>query len=166
MPELKPAEVDFDSYIGAYDLHSYTAVFDSMDGSGYTLSDAERRMETWAKWAHARNKPFFLSEFGTMAYGWGHVDLGPACYQSGLKNASLVLRGINAGVDGFNRWSLQIAATWMGNGRTGAYLGPRIKTDFSNTFTPQPNAYYQFDTLSLFVNYRVSRNQRESTVSK
>lgn len=149
LPELKSSDVDFDSYVGAYDLHSYTCVFDSMS-DGYTLTEAERRMAAWAQWAHARNKPFFLSEFGTMGYGWGHVDAGPACYQSGLKNASLVVRGINAGVDGFNRWSFtnrgdldgqwQLLRTW------------NLERDkLLDAFTPQPNAYYQFAILSRFL---------------
>ncbi len=149
LPELKPAEVDFDPFVGAYDLHSYTAVFDSMS-DGYSLSEAERRMADWAQWAHAKHKPFFLSEFGTMAFGWGHVDGGPACYQSGLKNASLVVRGINAGVDGFNRWSFtnrgdldgqwQLVRTWDID-----------RNRLLDSFTPQPNAYYQFAMLSRFV---------------
>lgn len=149
LPKLNPAEIDFDDYIGAYDLHSYDAVFDSM-GWGYSLIEAERRMGEWAEWAHARNKPFFLSEFGTMAYGRGHNDAGPACYQSGLKNASLVVRGINAGVDGFNRWSFtnrgdldgqwQLVRTW-----------DTAKNQLLDTFSPQPNAYYQFAMLSRFL---------------
>ena len=149
LPELKPEEIDFDSCIGAYDLHSYNAVFDSM-GWGYNLTEAERRMRQWAEWAHARNKPFFISEFGTMAYGRGHNDAGPACYQSGLKNASLVVRGINAGVDGFNRWSFtnrgdldgqwQLVRTWDVDGN-----------QLLDTFSPQPNAYYQFALLSRFL---------------
>ena len=149
LPDLKPAEVDFDAYIGAYDLHSYNAVMDSMNGS-YNLTEAEQRMERWARWAHARNKPFFLSEFGTMAFGWGHEDAGPSCYQSGLKNASLIVRGINAGVDGFNRWSFtnrgdldgqwQLVRTWdIDNNR------------LLDAFPPQPDAYYQFAMLSRFL---------------
>jgi hypothetical protein len=149
LPDLKPAEVDFDAYIGAYDLHSYNAVMDSMDGS-YNLTEAEQRMARWARWAHARNKPLFLSEFGTMAFGWGHEDAGPACYQSGLKNASLIVRGINAGVDGFNRWSFtnrgdldgqwQLVRTWdIDNNR------------LLDAFPPQPTAYYQFAMLSRFL---------------
>ena len=149
LPNLKPAAVDFDAYIGAYDLHSHTAVLDSMDGS-YNLSEAEKRMSRWADWAHAHNKPFFLSEFGTMAFGWGNEDVGPACYQSGLKNASLVVRGINAGVDGFNRWSFtnrgdldgqwQLVRTWdIDHNR------------LLDAFAPQPNTYFQFAMLSRFL---------------
>ncbi len=149
LPELTPAEVDFDAYIGAYDLHSYNGVFDSMPGE-YSLTEAERRMSQWAEWARARNKPFFISEFGTMAFGWGHTDAGPACYQSGLKNASLVVRGINAGVDGFNRWSFtnrgdldgqwQLVRTWDSD-----------RDKLLDTFAPQPNAYYQFAMLSRYL---------------
>jgi hypothetical protein len=152
LPKLNPADIDFDAYIGAYDLHSYSAVFDSFigGGDGYTLSDAEQRMTCWAQWAHSRNKPLFLTEFGTMAYGWGHWDEGPACYQSGLKNASLVVRGINAGVDGFNRWSFtnrgdldgqwQLVRTWNID-----------QNKLLDSFTPQPNAYYQFAMLSRYL---------------
>lgn len=149
LPVLRPDDVDFDAYVGAYDLHSYDAVFDSM-GWGYNLTEAERRMRQWAEWAHQRNKPFFLSEFGTMAYGRGHCDAGPACYQSGLKNASLVVRGINAGVDGFNRWSFtnrgdldgqwQLVRTW-----------DTAKDQLLAKFSPEPNAYFQFAMLSRFL---------------
>ena len=152
LPEFNPAEVDFDAYIGAYDLHSYDAVFDSFNSGQdyYSLSEAERRMGQWAQWAHSRNKPFFISEFGTMSFGWGHNDVGPACYQSGLKNASLVVRGINAGVDGFNRWSFtnrgdldgqwQLVRTW-----------DIEHNKLLDAFSPQPNAYYQFAMLSRYL---------------
>lgn len=146
--DYKPAQVDFDQYLGAYDLHSYSSVFDPMRGQ--TLSKTERQMADWAQWAHSKNKPFFLSEFGTMGYGWGHVDGGPASYQSGLKNASLVIRGINVGVDGFNRWSFtnrgdldgqwQLVRTWDVD-----------RNRLLDKFTPQPNAYYQFAMLSRFL---------------
>jgi hypothetical protein len=148
LPPLIPTRIDFDAWIGAYDLHSYNAVFDSMFGS-YNLSEAELRMAKWAEWAHARGKPFFLSELGTMAFGWGNEDAGPASYESGLKNASLVVRGINAGVDGFNRWSFtnrgdldgqwQLVRTWDVDARR-----------LLDRFEPQPNAYYQYAMLSRF----------------
>jgi hypothetical protein len=150
LPELDPAKVDFDAYAGAYDFHSYNAVFDAMPYVGYTLAEAEKRLNAWARWAHERNKPLFLSEFGTMAYGWGGTDLAPACYMSGLKNASLVVRGINAGMDGFNRWSFanrgdldgqwQLVQTWDID-----------QNKLLDKFEPQPNAYYQFAMLSRFL---------------
>jgi hypothetical protein len=84
-----------------------------------------------------------------MAFGWGNRDSGPASYEAGLKNASLVVRGINAGVDGFNRWSFtnrgdldgqwQLVRTWDID--AGKLL---------ERFEPQPNAYYQYAMLSRF----------------
>ena len=57
------------------------------------------------KLAHREGKPVFLSEFGTMAYGWVPDKPGPSCPQSALAGSELVIRLANAGVDGFNRWS-------------------------------------------------------------
>jgi hypothetical protein len=150
-PYLPPFEAEkavFDPYVGAYDFHSYDAVFDSM-GGGSTLAENERRLEGWAKFVHAKDKALFLSELGTMGYGWGNDDDAMASYQSGLKNASLIVRGINAGVDGFNRWSFtnrgdldgqwQLVRTWDID-----------KNALLDTFTPQPNAYYQYAMLTRF----------------
>jgi hypothetical protein len=67
-----------------------------------------------------------------------------------LKNASLVVRGINAGVDEFNRWSFtnrgdldgqwQLVRTWD--------VDRNVLLD---SFAPQPNAYYQFAMLARFL---------------
>lgn len=148
LPELEPANIDFDPHIGAYDLHSYNAYFDGIS-FGYPLSVAEKRLEQWAKWAHDRGKPMFLSELGTMAFGFQGKEPGPGVYESGLKDAALVVRGLRAGVDGFNRWSFvnrgdldgqwQLVDTWdIDEGK--------IKAQFS----PHPNTYYLFGILSRF----------------
>ena len=50
---------------------------------GYPLSVAEKRLADWAQWAHARSKPLFISEFGTMAFGWRTTIPGPAATKSG-----------------------------------------------------------------------------------
>ena len=148
LPTFDASKAVFDPYVGAYDFHSYDAVFDSI-GGGTTLSEAEKYLAGWAKFAHAKDKALFLSELGTMGYGWGNDDAAPACYMSGLKNASLVVRGINAGVDGFNRWSFtnrgdldgqwQLVRTWdIDNNK------------LLENFTPQPNAYYQYAMLTRY----------------
>jgi hypothetical protein len=116
---------------------------------GYPLREAENRLRDWVKWAHDRNKPFLLSELGTMLFGWGNEDTGPSSYEAGLKDAGLVVRGLNAGVDGFNRWSFtnrrdldgqwQLVDTWdIDAGRLLA------------EFRPRPNAYYLYGLLSRF----------------
>lgn len=148
LPPFDSSLTAFNPYVGACDFHSYDAVFDSM-AQGESLTEVEQHLADWSSWAHAKDKPLFLSELGTTSYGRGGDDSGPACYQSGLKNASLIVRGINAGVDGFNRWSFvnrgdldgqwQLVRTWdIDNNR------------LLENFTPQPNAYYQYAMLSRF----------------
>ncbi len=151
LPRLDPSKLGFESSLGAYDLHSYTAVFDDMQAKdSYPIREAEQRLAEWAKYAHDRGKPLFLSELGTMGFGWGRRHPGPGSYDSGLKDASLVVRGINAGVDGFNRWSFtnrgdldgqwQLVDTWDPDANR---LLPQ--------FNPHPNTYFQFGLLSRFI---------------
>ena len=47
LPELKPEKIDFDEFIGAYDLHSYYARFDWAATEGYPLAAAEKRLAAW-----------------------------------------------------------------------------------------------------------------------
>ena len=67
MPPLEPQRFDLLDLLGAYDFHSYDESFD-------WLSNGHGRFDrTTADWAAGRTagKPLFLSEFGTMANGWG-----------------------------------------------------------------------------------------------
>jgi hypothetical protein len=147
LPELKPEKVDFDEFIGAYDLHSYYAGFDWYPGSGYTLGTAEQHLGDWRKWSADRGKPLFLSELGTMIYGWRGTDPGPSTWEAAIKDAELVVRALNVGVDGFNRWSFvnrgdldgvwQMLDTWDPQAKA---LRPNI--------TPRPNAYFVYGLIS------------------
>ena len=65
----------------------------------------QSRLADWANWAHKQDKPLFLSELGTVLYGTETGHPGPGTYEAALQNAELVVRGMNVGVDGFNRWS-------------------------------------------------------------
>jgi hypothetical protein len=99
---------EFDKFIGAYDTHTYQVI-------------GEQRWKVlaqWSEWAHARKKPFFLSEFG-IDPPWGDR---PKSYPAVLLAAETVLYGLSVGVDGFNRWSFlnrgdldghwQLVRTW------------------------------------------------------
>ncbi len=148
LPALEPQKIDFDDLIGAYDLHSYWANFDGREG-GYSLSVAEKRLADWAAWAHARRKPLFLSELGTMAFGWKDDHPGPGSYEAGLKDAELVIRAMNAGVEGFNRWSYvnrgdldgqwQLVDTWDRQGKK-----------LLASFRPHANTYFLYGLLARF----------------
>lgn len=147
LPKLDPAEIDFDPFIGAYDLHSYYARFDWQSTNGYPLTEAEQRLAEWAKWAHERGKPLFLSELGTMVFGWNGSHPGPSTFEAALKDAELVVRGLNLGVDGFNRWSFinrgdldghwEMIATWDEQSQS-----------LRKEFTPKPNSYFVYGLIS------------------
>jgi hypothetical protein len=149
LPEPQPAGYDFEPFIGAYDLHTYGVAFDGMGCGEMQLSGAEYRLWQWSGYAHERRKPFFLSELGTSIYGTHGRDPGPGIYESALKDAALVVRGIRAGVDGFNRWSMlnrgdldgqwQLVDTWD-------FDENRLRT----VFTPHPNSYYLYGLMSRF----------------
>jgi hypothetical protein len=111
-PTLDPTKIDFAPYVGAIDIHTYRAPNASLS----------RILGDWARWAHGQGKPFFVSELGDMSLGWRADNPGPRSYEAVLSNAEKILRGLNAGVDGFNRWSFlnrgdldgqwQLVRTW------------------------------------------------------
>ncbi len=149
LPEFNREKIDFDSLVGAYDLHSYYAGFDWLPKEGYPLAQAEKRLADWAAWSRSHGKPLFLSELGTMVFGWRGRNPGPGSYESALKDAELVIRGMAAGVDGFNRWSFinrgdldgqwQLIDTW-----------DMEQKKLVKTPLPHPNAFYVFGLLSRF----------------
>ena len=95
LPVFDPAKIDFDQYIGAYDIHSYQG-----------MDEAKQQiLEQWADWANKHNKPLFLSELGDMRIGWKDTNPGPKSFKAALSNAESILRGMAAGVGAFNRWS-------------------------------------------------------------
>jgi hypothetical protein len=147
LPERKPENVDFDEFIGAYDLHSYFAGFDWHPGGGYPLAIAEKRLTDWRKWSAERGKPLFLSELGTMIYGWGGDNAGPSSWEAAIKDAELVVRALNLGVDGFNRWSFVNRGDLDGVWQMIDTWDPQRKI-LRKTITPRPNAYFVYGLIS------------------
>jgi hypothetical protein len=146
-PPSVPTGVDYLDRLGAYDYHDYGADFDFRT-QGH-IAAQEKNAAFWVRRAHGEQKPVFLSEFGTMAYGWFPDQPGPSCPQSALAASELVLRLANAGVDGFNRWSFlnrgdldgqwQLVDTW-----------DRQKKKLLADFPPHPNSYFCLGLLSRF----------------
>ncbi len=146
-PASAPGKFDFLSTLGAFDFHDYGADFDYRS-HGHTAQQ-ERNAALWTKYAHAQGKPLFLSEFGTMAYGWVPDLPGPSCPQAVLAGSELVVRMLNCGVDGMNRWSFlnrgnldgqwQFVDTWDRKGQ-------KLLRDF----VPHPNSYFCLGLLSRF----------------
>ena len=152
-PALEPEKIDFNHVAGAYDIHCYYSRYDWTPLGelpvDLPLSLVESRLADWAGWAHQRGKPFFLTELGSMVFGWRGRDPGPNTFPASLKDAELVLRGLNAGVDGFNRWSFinrgdldgqwQMIETWDAD-----------RGRLRERFYPKPNSYFVYGLLTRF----------------
>ncbi len=133
---------EIQDYVGGYDIHVWMGINES----------EERDLAGWAKWAHEQNKPFFLSEIGDARLGGLHYSssAGPRSYQTTLSLAEIVLRGINAGVDGFSRWSFlnrgdidgqfQLIRTW-----------DMEKKRHLKDVEPEPVPYFGFAMLTRFM---------------
>lgn len=109
------------------DFHCYNAIFDrdidEFKGKWfYSLSEAAKRMRRYSASCQAQGKGFYLTEFGTMAHGYGFDSGNPASAKSVLKDTALVIEALNAGVDGLCNWSFcnrgdvdgqwQLVETW------------------------------------------------------
>lgn len=149
LPPQGHKKVDFHNVVGAYEVHGWFTQFDWRKGGFYRMSEARMRIADWVKMAHGRGKPFFLSELGTTHHGWRATDLGPGNHESSIQNAELIVRCLNVGVDGFNRWSFtnrgnldgqfQLIDTW-----------DRKNNKLLEHFTPHQNAYSVYGLLSRF----------------
>jgi hypothetical protein len=140
LPVFDAAKIDFDEYIGAYDIHSYQGI------------DAEKQkiVEDWVKWAREHNKPLFLSEIGDMRLGWKDSNPGPKSFATALSNAESVLRGLSAGVSAFNRWSFtnrgdldgqfQLIRTWDIENKK-----------YYDKIEVEPEAFYGYGIITRFM---------------
>ena len=124
-PELS-VEPWFESFQDV-DFHCYNAILDrdveKFQGKHfYSLSEAVKRMQRYSASCRAHGKGFYLTEFGTMAHGYGFDSANPASTNSVLKDTALVLEALNSGVDGLCNWSFcnrgdidgqwQLVETW------------------------------------------------------
>jgi hypothetical protein len=154
LPPFDSTKLDFDAYLGAYDIHSYQGVD----------AKAQETLAAWANWAHARNKPFFLSEMGNMKLGWGKNNPGPRTFAAALSNAESVIRGIRAGVDGFNRWSFTNRGDLDGQWQLIRTWDMQKKAYFTKV-TPEPVAYYGYAMMTRFLPKHSSRISDEIEAS-
>jgi hypothetical protein len=140
LPVFDASKIDFDEYIGAYDIHSYQGI----DAKKQTI------VENWAKWAKEHGKPLFLSEIGDMRLGWKDTNPGPKSFSAALSNAESVLRGMSSGVSGFNRWSFtnrgdldgqwQLIRTW-----------DIANQKYFDNIEPEPVAFYGYGIITRFM---------------
>ena len=140
LPPFDETKIDFDMYVGAYDIHSYDGIYNK----------GEKIISDWVKWAGSKNKPFFLTEFGNMGLGWGTDNPGPKTFKAALSNASDVIVCMNLGVDGFNRWSFTNRGDMDGQWQLVQTFDRQSKT-YTHDVTRENEAYYSFAMLSRFL---------------
>jgi len=140
MPPFDPEKLDFSEYLGAIDIHSYHGV----------THEGEENLRNWAEWAHRQGKPFLLTEYGNMNLGWGGDDPNQKSFDAAISNACDVIRGLRAGVDGFNRWSFTNRGNLDGQWQLVQTFDRNSKTYFTE-INPEPEAYYGFGIISRFL---------------
>lgn len=143
-PEKKVAECL--PLVGAVDMHTYLDDFRFLPVGE---SGPEKLLGKWTALANAAGKPFFLTEIGCMRFGWYSDSPAPGGYAANLANAEIILRGLAAGVEGFNRWSFtnrgdidgqwQLIDTW-----------DRANDCLLPAFTPHNPAHALFALLTRF----------------
>lgn len=133
--------------LGAYDFHDYSLKLDA--DSGGSMKKQVSDFSTWAKFAHDHGKPLFITEFGSADYPAPPDDPRPNSPQSVLAAGEFVIRGANAGVDGFNRWSFLNRGDLDGQWQYVNTWDARQKKLLPE-FTPHANNYFGVGLLSRF----------------
>ncbi len=140
LPVFDSAKIDFDQYIGAYDIHSYQG----MDSAKQEI------LRQWVVWAGKHNKPLFLSEMGDMRIGWKDTNPGPKSFAAALSNAETVLRGLAAGASAFNRWSFTNRGDLDGQWQLIKTFDTENKKYFSK-IDVEPEAFYGYGIITRFI---------------
>jgi hypothetical protein len=158
MPVFDEKKMVFASYLGSFDIHSYDGV----------TTEGEANLKRWAEWAHGQNKPFFLTEYGNMKLGFGGDNPGQKSFDAALSNATDVIRGLRAGVDGFNRWSFTNRGDLDGQWQLIQTFDRKTKK-YLAVVKPEKEAYYGFGIISRFLSKYSSTvfcmvNQNDSVI--
>ena len=149
LPELEPGKIDFDEFIGAYDLHSYYCAT-SIGAARAGDTRCESPNSAWRRGgsgAPNEESRCFSLRWAPWSMAGARTTQAPAPGRASIQNAELVVRALNLGVDGFNRWSFlnrgdldgvwQMVDTW--DAKQGALL---------KTFRPRPNPYFTYGLIS------------------
>jgi len=140
MPPFEEEKLVFAPYLGSIDIHSY-------DGA---TAEGEATLKQWTDWAHAQNKPFFITEYGNMKLGWGNDNPAQKSFEAALSNANDVIRAFRAGADGVNRWSFTNRGDLDGQWQLIHTFDRETKTYLSK-IKPENEAYFGFGIISRFL---------------
>lgn len=144
--KLEEMGLGFASHVGAFDCHVYRYRFDHAPPVHHvptiTLSElATDYLHPHVAYARAQGKPFFLTELGCMYYGKSNFGdrRGPARHETLIAEAELIVRALNAGVDGFLKWGYLFSPRET-------HGGYQLLNTADGSYTRQPN-YYGYASL-------------------
>ena len=145
---------DADPFIRAYCMHTYRARFDWAAESANNATRPMSRlidecMAPYCAYAHARGKPYLVTEHGMFHYGWSSGDpAGVARHDNALLEAELVVRSLACGVDGMLRWA------WLNPGDVDGWW--QLLDTVGGEDRPLTDPYYSYGTLMRFVEPRAA----------
>ena len=152
-----PATFTFNNQLGGYDVHSYNAKFDWYKPEGVggfdPIETTLKYFKRYSDHAQSEGKPFMVSEYGTFVYGFSvGNNASMSSRDAVLKDAELLIRSMNIGVNGFNKWSFinrgdldgqwQLIDTWDIEKR---------KSLPADQIKPHENSYNAFALLSRYL---------------
>jgi len=150
IPHMVKMGADPDPHIEAYCMHHYLSHFDWDKVSNAHLGAEpiskmiEERLNVYKDYAHAKGKPFLMTEVGTMHYGWDRGDnAGIARHDNVLLETEFILRGLDKGIDGALRWA------WLNPGDQDGWWQLIETVDGSDK--PLLDPFYGYTTLMRYI---------------
>jgi Cellulase (glycosyl hydrolase family 5) len=144
-------KMDFNEYVGAYDLHAYNAKPDwwtkPFKWQLGSMKVYEKMFAAYVDTAHREGKPFFCTEFGSFFNGFDARSENVTAWVSVLKDIQLVVRFSNIGVDAFNKWSFLNRGDLDGKWQFINTWNPDTHS-FLETVTPRKNQYWLYGMLT------------------
>jgi hypothetical protein len=102
------------------------------------------RLDLYKDYAHGKGKPFFMTEIGTMHYGWDRGDAaGIARHDNVLLESEFILRGLDKGIDGALRWA------WLNPGDQDGWW--QLIETLDGSDKPLLNPFYGYSTLMRYI---------------
>lgn len=153
IPHMLKMGADPDPHIQAYCMHHYLSHFDwDTVSNAHLLAEPiskmlNERLALYKNYAHAKGKPFLMTEVGMMHYGWDRGDAaGIARHDNSLLEAEFILRGLDHGLDGALRWA------WLNPGDQDGWWQLIETVDGSDA--PLINPFYGYATLMRYIDRR------------
>jgi len=154
LPRMLARGADPDPYLQGYCMHHYHSRFDWDSPSTNIATDPmsvtiNQQLATYCDYAHARGKPYLVTELGMFHYGWATGDpAGIARHDNVVLETEFAVRAIARGADAVLRWA------WLNPGDLDGWW--QLITTTDGTDAPVRDPYCGYGTLMRYVGRRPS----------